>query len=203
MEPSLTKYTMKIYWIGMITALMLVGNAQAQHVNIGIKGGLNIFNTYNDNDAEADYKAGLHAGLLGHIHLSEQFALQPELVFSIQGSQFTVGSTDFKLDLNYINVPLLLQYMFDNGFRIAAGPQLGLLLSAKSRAGDLEVDVKDSYENTDIGIGVGMSYVNPSSGFGIDARYNHGLTNINAAGTVNSFNRGFQVGVFYLFKHRS
>ncbi len=187
----------------MIAALMMVGNAQAQHVNIGIKGGLNIYNTYNDNNAEADSKLGLHAGLLGHIHLSDEFALQPELVFSVQGSQFTVGGSDVKLDLNYINVPLLLQYMFDNGFRIAAGPQLGLLLSAKSRVNSSETDVKDSYEDTDIGIGLGMSYVNPSSGFGVDARYNHGMTNINATGPNNSFNRGFQVGVFYLFKHRS
>lgn len=187
----------------MIAALAMSTPAFAQHVNVGIKGGLNVYNVSNDENDNADPRIGLHAGLLGHIHLSDQFALQPELVYSAQGSQFTVGGSDFKLNLHYVNVPLLLQYMFDNGFRIEAGPQLGLLIAANSSVGNLETDVKDDFENTDIGIGMGLSYVNPSTGFGVGARYNHGLTNINANGAVSSYNRGFQLGVFYLFKHSS
>ncbi|MFN2396877.1 MAG: hypothetical protein ABR597_14450, partial [Bacteroidales bacterium] len=63
------------------------------------------------------------------------------------------------------------------------------------------VNVKDNYETIDFGIGVGMSYVNPATDFGYDIRYNHGLTNINKTGTSTNYNRGFQVGVFYLINH--
>jgi hypothetical protein len=93
--------------------------------------------------------------------------------------------------------------MFDNGFRIQAGPQLGLLISAKSKNNNDITDIKDNYKPIDLGLSVGASYVVPSTGFGIDARYNFGLSNINKNGTVNSTNRGVQFGVFYIFGHNS
>ena len=187
----------------MMAALFITGSAHAQHLNIGIKGGVNVYNVQNDNNTEADPKLGLHFGLLGHMHLSDQFAFQPELLYSMQGSQQTVAGTDVKTNLNYLNMPLLLQYMFDNGFRLEAGPQLGLLLSAKTNIDNSDFDIEDNYEKTDVGIAMGIGYVNPATGFGIDARYNHGLSSINAGGSISSFNRGFQVGVFYLFNHKN
>jgi hypothetical protein len=48
----------------------------------------------------------------------------------------------------------------------------------------------------------GASYLVPNTGFGFDARVNLGLTDINKDGNIKSTNRGFQLGVFYLFnKH--
>ncbi len=93
--------------------------------------------------------------------------------------------------------------MFDNGFRIEAGAQLGILASAKSEVGNITTEVKSNFKSTDIGAVVGMSYVKPSTGLGFDIRYNHGLTNINESDAFNSYNRGFQVGLFYLFKHKN
>jgi len=180
-----------------IFALLFTGTVAAQHINIGIKGGLNAFWLSNDNNVKTDTKLGFHAGLIGHIHASSQFAFQPELYYSVQGAQYTVAGSDLKLNLNYVNVPLLLQYMFDNGFRLQAGPQAGFLVSAKSN----NTDVKNAYESFDLGIVGGISYVNPATDFGVDLRYNHGLSNINKNNPVNSYNRGLQLGVFYLFNH--
>ncbi len=180
-------------------AFFLAATATAQHVNIGIKGGLNIFNIHNNNDANFDSKAGFHLGLLGHIHLSKEWAFQPELLYSAQGAKFNTLS---KLNLDYINLPLLIQYMFDNGFRIQAGPQIGLLINAKSKTGDTSIDTKSNFKKVDFGLGAGIGYVNPTSGFGVDARYIFGLSNINEGGTIKSTNVGFQLGVFYLFKHQ-
>lgn len=191
---------MKFHFIGLFALIMLTANLEAQHVNIGIKGGLNVYTLNNDNDADADFKAGFHAGLLGHIHIKDQFALQPELVFSVQGAGNP--NNDSYLNLNYINIPVLFQYMFDNGFRLQAGPQLGLLLSAKLKDGDSTTDRKDNYKSIDLGLGLGASYVHPPTGYGVDVRYNHGLSNINAEGSVNTTNSGIQIGVFYLFGHR-
>lgn len=187
----------------LVAVILLCGSATAQHVNFGIKGGLNLYNIKNDNSVSYDNSVGFHLGLLAHIHLAKRFALQPEVVFSTQGATYSTGSTDGDLSLDYVNVPLLFQYMFDNGFRLQAGPQVGILLNAKSKFGSLSSEVKDNYANTDIGVALGMSYVHPPSGFGFDARYNAGLNNINENGSVNSNNRGFQLGVFYLFKHKS
>lgn len=194
---------MKSIILTLFTILLISGTSVAQHTNIGIKGGLNAYTIKANNDANFNTKVSFHVGLIGHIHLSKQFALQPELVYSIQGTQYSLVGEDVKLNLNYVNVPLLLQYMFDNGFRLQAGPQLGILASAKSEVNNTNTDVKDDYENIDLGLGVGASYVNPKSNFGVDIRYNHGLSNINKSGITDYFNTGFQAGLFYLFKHRS
>jgi hypothetical protein len=194
---------MKHYLIGVIAAMMITGTAIAQHNNFGIKGGLNAYTIYSDDNSAADTKIGFHLGVISHIHLGNQFAIQPELIYSTQGAQYTSGNTTAKLNLNYINVPLLFQYMFDNGFRLMAGPQVGFLVSAKTELDNTKTDVKDNLKTVELAFGIGASYVHPPTGFGVDARYNFGLNNINDSGSVNSYNRGLQVGVFYLFRHGS
>jgi hypothetical protein len=195
---------MKIYAMVAMAAILMTATASAQHVNIGLKAGANFYNINNDNDVEFDGKTGFHAGLLGHIHLAPQLALQPEIVYSSQGAKYTfTGGTETKLNLDYINVPVLFQYMFDNGFRLQAGPQVGFLVNAKAETAGVKTDVKDDFNTIDFGIGAGAGYVHVPSGFGVDLRYNLGLSNINEDDAVKSHNRGFQVGVFYLFKHKN
>lgn len=191
---------MKNYFIAVVMAMMLTGTLSAQNVNIGVKGGLNVYNV--TNNSEFNSKPGMYLGLLGHIHLpnTTKWALQPEIMYSSQGARF--GDSNNKLNLDYLNVPVLIQYMFDNGFRLQAGPQLGFLVNANTIVGENKMDVKDNYKNIDLGLSFGASYVHPPSGFGLDARYNLGLTDINARGTTEYRNNGFQLGVFYLFNHR-
>jgi hypothetical protein len=193
----------KLVLTTLLAVILICGTATAQHVNFGIKGGLNLYNIKNDNNVTYDNSVGFHLGLLAHIHLAKRFALQPEVIYSTQGANYSIGSTNGDLKLDYINIPLLFQFMFDNGFRLQAGPQVGVLVSAKSKFGSLTSEVKNNYSNVDVGATAGISYVHPPSGFGFDARYNAGLNNINENSSVTSKNRGFQLGVFYLFKHKS
>ena len=197
---------MKLRLSVALLAILVAGTASAQHsaqkVNIGIKGGLNIYNINNDNNTEYDAKPGFNVGLLGHIHLTRQLALQPELVYSLQGAKYTVSNVETKINLGYINVPVLFQYMFDNGFRLQAGPQVGFLVNAKSKTGSVSVDLKDDVKPVDFALSAGIGYVHPPSGFGIDARYNLGLSDINENAAFKSTNRGAQLGVFYLINHK-
>ena len=112
----------------MITGVVSAqhGNSPAGHVNLGVKGGMNLYNIHNDDNTNYDQITGYYFGLLGHIHLNSQWAIQPELVYSAQGAK-----NGYNLD--YINVPVMLQYMFDNGFRLQAGPQLGFLVSSDNK----------------------------------------------------------------------
>jgi len=193
---------MKFYVSVAIAAILMTGTVNAQHVNVGIKAGLNLYNINNDNNVEYDPKVGFHVGLLGHIHLAKQLALQPEITYSTQGAKRTIGSIDTKLNLGYINVPVLIQYMFDNGFRLQAGPQVGFLVNAKSEVGSNDTDVKNNFKSIDFGLGFGVGYIKPSTGFGVDLRYNIGVANINENTAIKSTNRGLQLGVFYLFDHK-
>ena len=193
---------MKRYLIMALAFMLMAGTINAQHVNLGVKGGLNLYNIQNDNGAKYDSKAGFHLGLLGHIHLSKHFAMQPELVYSQQGAKYTTSGTETKIDLGYINIPVMFQYMFDNGFRIEAGPQLGIMVNAESETNGVETELNDNLAAIDFALGAGLGWIHTPSGFGVDARYNFGLTNINENSSVKSSNRGFQLGVFYQFKHK-
>lgn len=194
---------MKNMLLTAIAFFMLSGILQAQHMNIGIKGGLNLSTIHTDISSDYKSRIGFVVGLLSHIHINENFAIQPEVVYSTQGSAYKFTGIDYKLNLNYINIPLNFQYMFDNGFRLQAGPQIGFLTSAKAVSSGSDLDMKSNFENIDIGLTIGMSYVKPSTGFGIDLRYNHGLSNINSNDIANAYNRVVQLSLFYLFQHSS
>lgn len=190
----------KLVMTGMV--LILTQCLYAQHVNFGFKVGLNVFNIENNNNSTFDPRIGLNAGLIGHIHFTTHFALQPELIYSSKGATYKLTNVDHKLHLNYLSIPILFQYMFNNGFRIQAGPEIGILLQAKQKTGSSNIDVKDDFKSLDFGLAGGVSYVHPPTGFGIDLRYVKGLANINSESTETSKNQGFQVGVFYLLGHK-
>ncbi len=192
----------------LMTAIFITGAASAQninapagHVSIGIKGGVNVYNIHNDNSTTYDSKVGFNLGVLGHIHVAKHLAIQPEIEYSAQGAKYTTGNGSIKL--NYVNVPVLFQYMWDNGFRLQAGPQAGLLISAKSEIDNNTVDIKDAMKPIDLGVSFGAGYIHPATGIGIDARYNLGLSNINKNSDMKSTNRGFQVSLFYIFGHNT
>jgi hypothetical protein len=173
----------------------------AQHTSFGVKAGINASSVKVEDGEDYDGKVGIHLGGLAHIHITQHFAFQPELVYSIQGGK---DGDDLKLKLNYINIPLLAQYMTLDGFRFQTGPQIGFLVSAKSKAGDVEYDIKDDLESVDISWVFGASYLFPgANGIGVDVRYNLGLTNISEDDNFEARNRVFQLGLFYQFnKHQ-
>jgi hypothetical protein len=185
------------FLISLLTVILITSAAIAQHtgspkghVNLGFKGGVNLYKINNDNNTKFDKVTGYHFGLLGHIHFNNQWAIQPELVYSNQGAMYS----DNKYNLDYINVPIILQYMFNNGFRLQAGPQLGFLVRAEN---------KDELNPIDLSVGFGMSYVVPATGLGFDVRYNHGFSNINKNNAIESTNSGFQLGLFYILGHNT
>ena len=180
----------------LITMLLLsiCAFARAQETHFGIKGGLNVASLDVKDGVDWDARAGVHIGGLAHVHLSPHFGVQPELVFSQQGGEYH----DAKWKINYLNIPVLLQYMTGTGFRIQTGPQLGFALSSQVKQGDVEVDNNDDVNTIDLSWSFGGSYLFPG-GIGIDARYNHGITNIYDRETPEVRNRVFQLGLFYQF----
>jgi hypothetical protein len=179
----------------------LCGLGQGAHVELGLKGGLNVSNLKRGGSITMDAIPGIHLGGLAHIHLTTHVAFQPELVFSTQGGRQNIYGTNYKTYLNYLNVPILFQYMFGKGFRLQTGPQLGVLLSAKDAHGEVTDNIITNCSRYELEWALGASYVS-SSGVGLDLRYNLGMTNIYAPTLTAYFNRVIQFGIFYQFlKH--
>ena len=175
----------------------VVRNTSPQ-ASFGIKGGLNIANLQIENSSNLSTLPSFNVGGFAHIHVSNDVALQPEVLFSGQGAKQTVANIEYKYKLNYVIVPVLLQYMFSSGFRLETGPQVGFLVSAKQKAGSIESDLKSNFKKVDFGWVFGIGYLT-SSKIGFDARYNAGISDIHDSGPNKVHNRVFAFGVFYQF----
>lgn len=176
------------------TFFLMLG-AKAQTTHLGLKAGLNASSLSNSSNSET--KIGFNAGLLAHIHTSSpMWAIQPEVYYSSEGAKSK--SNDDKLELGYINIPVLAQYMFSQGWRIEAGPQLGLAISAKSKSGSTSTDVKSEMNSAVFSIPLGLGYLT-STGLGFDARYNFGISNIYKSNAAKVHSNVFQFDVFYQF----
>ncbi len=173
--------------------------SQAQ-VNVGFKGGIGMFNFTGD-DADGDFKSkmGIMAGIYAAIPVGETFAVAPELQFSGQGAKATYLSTTIKYNVNYLNVPIMLQYRNPTGFIAETGPQIGFLMSAKADDGNSTEDMKDTFKSSAFSWGIGLGYKS-SLGLGISARYNLSLNSIakdDEGDKVDIKNPGFQVGLIF------
>lgn len=174
----------------------------AQQSAIGLKGGLNVSNLSNSSGYDMGSKLGFNGGLLAHIHLAPSLALQPEAVYSSQGAKYTVNGDEHTLSLNYINLPVQVQYMFNNGFRLQTGPQVGFLAGVKDKVNDEETGffTSQDFKTVDFSWSAGLGYLS-TSGLGVDARYNFGISDINNVGSNELRNNVFQLGLFYMLNN--
>src|SRR5882762_4649771 len=92
-----------------IIAACVTFAAQAQKLSFGVKGGLNIA-SLTDIDNSSSRVSG-HLGGFANFKFTN-WAIQPELLFSWQGSKFELPGDDGTYALTYINIPVLFQYYF-------------------------------------------------------------------------------------------
>ncbi len=184
-------------------AIMAFAFTNAQSTRFGIKGGLNISSIVGEDVRDANALVGFHVGGLAEIHVVEKFYIQPELLFSTQGAKFDGGfGGDGDVKLNYLNIPVLAKYyIVDKKFSVEAGPQLGILLSAKAE----DVDIKDDTKSADFGFNFGAGY-NFTDNFSVGLRYTVGLSplwddNIDDSGDLydSAKNGNFQISAAYKF----
>ena len=148
-------------------ALMVLFTAKSlsQGVDLGIKVGAN-FATLTELP-NVDTRTGLNFGAFFTIKFNEKIALQGDVLYSQQGAELLdIG----KVDLNYLNVPIVFKYYLVKRLNLHVGPQFGFLVSDFD-----DNEFEDSYKSTDVSGVVGLGLDLPL-GFRVDGRYNFGLT---------------------------
>lgn len=181
-----------------VMALFSVG-AFAQYsggeITVQPKIGLNVTNI---SDGDGDWKAGLAIGAELEYHASPMVGISAGLIYSMQGAKATEDGVDVKLNLDYINVPILANIYVAPGFALKTGLQPAFKVSSKIKGDGVSVDMdKTGYDvkSVDFSIPVGMSYEYQNICF--DARYNIGLTKL--LDGSDSKNQVFQITVGYKF----
>lgn len=171
-------------------AFLLVGlgtkaNAQAEFA-VGVKGGLNFASINTEASVIDNYnsRTGFHGGAFALLKLTK-IGIQPEVIFSQQGSEFKFNSQDLEANYTYVNIPVILKLYTIAGINLQAGPQFGFLTKAESDynpitrdALDSKEDFKHAYKKSDVSLALGVGWDLPF-GLTIDGRYNLGLSKIN------------------------
>ena len=183
----------------------------------GLKAGLNV-SDINNGASGTDMKAktGLYVGVTATIPVSDEFSVQPELIYNQLGAKTNlydfggiIGNVSTTTKLDYISLPVMLQYNFASNFYLELGPEFSYMVSAKQGLSTSIIspstDINMDYLNRlNVGAGFGAGY-NLNKNIGISARYTFGLTGLGKNGNVTDYfldsakNNNLQVGVNFKF----
>ena len=131
----------KIFLIITIVFLSITTISAQKKINFGIKGGINFTNI--TQDAFSSYtssKTGMNIGLLAEIPFGDKFSIQPEILYSTQGSK-TIDILDGvpypgapgippvkgEYKLNYIQIPILAKIYLLKKLSFEIGPSFNFL----------------------------------------------------------------------------
>lgn len=178
----------------------------AQEVKFGVKGGLNLGNLSGDFkdaivDSDLKMRTSFHVGAFAEIKLAEKFAVQPEILYSIEGAKQDVNGESEKLiwDLQYLNIPIMAKYYATNKLSLEAGPQVGFLMKGEATFdGDTVLDFKDDSKSTAISLNLGAGYNFTDNIFGT-LRYSIGMSNIIDEDSVDTKSNVLALSVGYKF----
>ena len=166
----------------MIAAMMVATvSAKAQFepgtFSLQPKAGLTL-SEITSNDARI--KVGFTAGVEAQYQVNNWFGVAAGVQYAQQGSK--VKDFDNKINLGYVNVPIMAKFYPVKGLALGAGIQPGFMTSAKITdvqllGGKGDMDIKDACNTFDFSIPLSVAYEAPF-GLVIEARYNAGLTNV-------------------------
>lgn len=192
---------MKSKLLFLAVAILAVSYTQAQGLHFGIKGGANL--TKVDGKAMKDeFNYGYQLGGFAEVGLGKKWFIQPEVMWTEFRSRTADdfediinfpadGSNRKDIKLNYLAIPITLNYRLLDWFSLHAGPQFGVLLNQDK---NLLENGRDAFNSGVVSIVTGAQL--NFGGFHITGRYFANINDINS-GDVNDAwkNKGFQVGV--------
>lgn len=212
---------MKKFILSLAVLASTAGVANAQTgIKVGLKGGFN-GSTFSGADSKgSEYKAGFAAGGFVNFGVSDNFSIQPELLYSQKGASqdgysYPSGTTTkndgtAKTTLGYLDVPIMLRYNIGEdgkGFFVEVGPQGSFVLHRRSfiedgggtQVGSSETTT-DNLNKVVLGYVGGVGY-QITSGLQLGLRYTGDFTQVakQENGALNVHNSVFQFQVGYAF----
>jgi len=201
----------KTFLIISLSILTLTIVHSQEKIQFGVKGGINFTSMTSDFLIDKDYKTGFHIGVISEIPIGNKFVLQPEILYSTQGTDGKVildaipypGAPGVPphpvtIELSYLQIPVLAKIQIVENFSLEIGPSFNFLIKDKETFGT--TSIKDVGENFEFSGVVGISYRLKGGVFGV-LRYVNGFT---AALKRNHYddtpkNSSFNLGLGYMF----
>lgn len=203
---------MKKVFVTLFIILGFYGISHAQRrgdLQFGVTVGGNLSYIEDDNYNASDVLGGFNAGLSADYYFSRAWSLKVEARFDqkgyANGSLFDDQGNDIQdfvnFRLNYIDVPVLASVHFGRNreWYFDFGPYIGFLTSAKTTNYN-NLDVKDSFNNTDGGLDVAIGVklpISPRAKFFIELGGEAGVGNVFSGdyGSSQNFSNNLNVGI--------
>ena len=209
---KINKKIMKKIFLGLTVLASTLSFAQ----QFGVKAGLNLSDISNTSTAvDTKMKTGLYAGVTVTFPITESYSIKPELVYNQMGAKTDlydfggiIGQVSTTTKLDYLSLPIMLQYNLPSNLYLEVGPEFSYMLSANQSLNTIitpSTNINMDYLNRfNVGAGFGAGY-NFNKNFGINARYTLGLTGLGKNGNVADYfldsakNNNLQLGVNFKF----
>jgi hypothetical protein len=175
---------MKTKLFSLIAISVLFSFAATAQFNLGVKGGANI-SKIEGRSFKEEFRYGYHLGGFVEVGLGGRLGLQPEVLFNqystkvdsnfraIYQNAFS-SATNRSVKLNYLSIPVLLNYKLGNVLALQAGPQFGILLDQDK---NLLENGQQAFKSGDFSL-VGGAQIKLTK-LRISGRYGVGLSNLN------------------------
>jgi hypothetical protein len=171
----------------LICFCLLSSTAFAQF-EFGIKGGGNFSKLTQDLDS--DYRTGFHLGIFGELK-AKAIGIQPELMFMTGGGETQQGIFNGDLRLDYLAVPVMVNFYPVSFLALQFGPQFmfNTLAELTSTVGGVSTSVlvEEHINQMQWAASVGIMAKLPL-GFRLSGRYVAGYTNLHIDGQVEGKN---------------
>ena len=183
-----------------LLAVLLLSQAMMAQFHLGIKGGAN-FTKVEGKSFKDEFRYGYHLGGFAEIRLNNKLVFQPEVLFNQYATKLdssyknvyqNVFNSQSNIKLNYISIPILLNYKLIGSFiSLQAGPQFGILIDQNKT---LLQNGGNAFKNGDFSMLAGVQVkVGPMR---INGRYAIGLNDISDIPDDNKWkSQGFQLSV--------
>lgn len=166
------------------------GGVSTGDMKFGAKAGFSLSTFTGGDFIDVTPKPGFYIGGVAEIPaFLENFYLQPELIFQLQGGGGIAGDA---LNLLYVHIPIMGKYHITDQIAAEFGPQIGFLLSDNW---DEELSVIDT-KKIHIGLNIGGGY-RMDENFYFQLRVTPGLTKV--IEETKTRNLAFQIGASYFF----
>ncbi len=175
--------------------------AGAQHFKVGVKAGADI-HKIDGKSFKDEFSFGYHVGGFADIGLTKKWGIQPEVMLSqVNVDTSSTFSSVYKFNdvskvqLKYLKIPLLVNYMPNEFVSLQLGPQFGILMDNDK---SLVQNGKSAFSGGDFSM-LGGLQLNISK-IKLYGRYAIGLSNINDIDNREKWkNQNVQIGVGYNF----
>ena len=180
----------------VLVAFSITQNAIAQF-GVGLKAGANITKVEGKSFKD-EFRYGYHLGGFAEIGLGDKLSIQPEVLFNqfqtrVDSTFRSVYNVRFAenrdIKLNYLSIPILLNYKLSKSLSLQAGPQYAILMQKDK---NLLQNGREAFNSGDFSV-LGGAQIKISK-LRLSGRYFVGLNNINDIDNQNKWkNQGFQL----------